>query len=182
VCVTSEKPSRTPLSRNSGRAQARLSFGERGEQAASDAAEDLRDSVEERIQERPYKAVLVCGGRRRDARRAASPKVGALGLSDWRRTRRDGDFRPARPRRRSGPRSSKMSASGWHRWSGRRASLLPPRWMAWQVTSTPDLGSLLVGSPGIVLVGIDLLVARGALTRNVLRKDAAGRDASWRRA
>lgn len=39
-----------------------VSLGGRGQQAARDAAEEVRDDLEERIQARPYKAVLIAAG------------------------------------------------------------------------------------------------------------------------
>lgn len=42
-----------------------VSLGDRGQQAARDAAEEVRevrDDLEERIQARPYKAVLIAAG------------------------------------------------------------------------------------------------------------------------
>ena len=39
-----------------------VSLGDRGQEAVRDAAEDVRDNIEERIQARPYKAVLIAAG------------------------------------------------------------------------------------------------------------------------
>jgi ElaB/YqjD/DUF883 family membrane-anchored ribosome-binding protein len=39
-----------------------VSFGERGKDAAEDAARNARDRIEERIREHPYQTLLIAGG------------------------------------------------------------------------------------------------------------------------
>jgi ElaB/YqjD/DUF883 family membrane-anchored ribosome-binding protein len=39
-----------------------VSLGDRGTEAAKGAAQDLRENIEERIVEKPYKAVLIAAG------------------------------------------------------------------------------------------------------------------------